>query len=72
MACPAPLPFLHFNPRSREGATKSVTSKTIMTRISIHAPAKERLSRLNSLSAMRDFNPRSREGATASPVVALS
>ncbi len=54
-----------FDPRSREGATHQPLAGPQETRVSIHAPVRERPSRSSTASTSRGFDPRSREGATA-------
>ena len=54
-----------FNSRSREGATQSIEIRYASTRVSIHAPVRERRSRRAKAVPMSvRFNSRSREGAT--------
>src|SRR5271157_1884892 len=54
-----------FNPRPREGATRLDRPLFFGRLVSIHAPAKGRLSILPLISCQRGgFNPRPREGAT--------
>ena len=55
----------NFNPRSRKGATSRKLKLIKQKRISIHAPARERLVQLqHRLVSVPNFNPRSRKGAT--------
>ena len=54
----------NFNPRSSEGATSRSRQQRRRCKMSIHAPAKERLYGSGSDSIQTDFNPRSSEGAT--------
>ena len=53
-----------FNPRSREGATISLSSCFSRIAVSIHAPVRERPGGELTHSFLPGFNPRSREGAT--------
>ena len=55
-----------FNSRSREGATHSSIHKSLQPhRVSIHAPVKERPTKLQAArTSLLCFNSRSREGAT--------
>ena len=56
----------NFNPRSLAGATKRQEIPAWPSKISIHAPSRERPHLLQRLSACSNFNPRSLAGATAS------
>ena len=58
------LMISYFNPRSLAGATRGAAGGQRMTKISIHAPSRERL-RAGVQALLRDnFNPRSLAGAT--------
>ena len=55
----------HFNPRSLAGATRYLTRRSLSaSRISIHAPSRERPWRGRFPRPHRNFNPRSLAGAT--------
>ena len=53
-----------FNPRPREGATRSPWGQLISKCVSIHAPVKGRLRGRVHCPPTFGFNPRPREGAT--------
>ena len=54
----------YFNPRSLAGATSAHPYGHKYSKISIHAPSRERLSRRLRSDVSRHFNPRSLAGAT--------
>ena len=61
------LNFNNFNPRSLAGATWVNLCGEQENPISIHAPLRERLPRVNGYSVHPNFNPRSLAGATNLP-----
>ena len=59
-----PPAILYFNPRSHEGSDTDRNCKSIITKISIHAPTKGATCDSSSSSSVTtDFNPRSHEGS---------
>ena len=58
-----------FNPRSHKGATIENTDRYEDFWVSIHAPIRERRTRIRSETMYLGFNPRSHKGATWAQLV---
>ena len=61
--------MLRFNPRAREGATRTCLTSLPRNNVSIHAPVRARRRLLVRHRVDYRFNPRAREGATQTSIV---